>query len=283
MNRSTGPVVAVIGDPIGHSLSPVMHNAAFRAAGLDWSMVAVQVVAGTGATAVDRVRSGEFAGLAVTMPLKVEVAHAVDELDAAAARFQSVNTVVRGTDDRLVGMSTDGGGFVDSLGAAGVSVAGAKVHVVGAGAAARSIIAALGESGASVISISNRSFAGAEHAATLHESAVAVDGPGAQSAVREADVVVNATSVGMGVHSSDQVLPIEVALISSHQVVADIVYHPLETGLLAAARLRGATVVDGLGMLVYQAARQSFAWTGIRPDPAAMRRAAETELAQRAG
>jgi len=275
--------VAIVGDPVEHSLSPVMQNAAFASAGLDWEMVRVQVPSGGGAGIIDRVRSGEFAGLAITMPLKEEAAAAVDELDPASARLRSVNTAVGLPGGGVRGLSTDGNGFVNSLRVHGVGLVGTRVHIVGAGGAARSIVAALGAIDGCSITISNRTFSAAVEAAALSESAQAVGGEETADAVKAAQVVVNTTSVGMGSDSGVAALPLAIELIDSHQVVADIVYHPLTTGLLAGAAARGAHTVDGLGMLVHQAVLQCEAWTGFSPDPVAMRSAAEAELARRSG
>jgi len=214
-----------------------------------------------------------IAGLSVTTPHKEAVAAAVDELAPAATSLRSVNTVAVDEDGRLVGHSTDGDGFVASLTERGIVVAGAAVTVLGAGAAARSVIDAMGRAGARRIAIVNRTSANAASAATLADSAVV----GSADDVGSADVLVNATSVGMG---TDE-LPCDSSLLRSGQVVADLVYHPRETALLRAARDAGASVVDGLGMLVHQAVLQQELWTKRRPDAAAMRRAAEAELADR--
>jgi shikimate dehydrogenase len=184
-----------------------------------------------------------------------------------------VNTVARDGDGRLVGHSTDGDGFVDWLAACGVEVAGSDVVVLGAGGAARSVVDALGRAGAAGIAVINRTTARAVEAARL----AAVGKVGTVDDIGAAAIVVNATSVGMG---TDE-LPFDPSHLRPGQVVADLVYHPLESALLRAARLAGCTAVDGLGMLVHQAVRQQILWTGLRPDPAVMRAAAESELARR--
>jgi shikimate dehydrogenase len=267
-------VVGVIGSPVRHSLSPALHNAAFAAAGRDWRMLAFEVAPGEGAVAVSAMRTLGIAGLAVTMPHKADVATAVDELDAAAAALRSVNTVVLRQDGTTLGASTDGDGFVDSLTAAGYDVAGRRVVVLGAGGAARSIVVALGAARATDIAIVNRTIATAEEAAALAPQARV----GPINEVAAADLLVNTTPVGMG---SDE-LPLDEGLLHAGLTVADIVYHPLETALLRAAGRAGCDVVDGLGMLAHQAARQHYLWTGQRPDPAVLRAAAESELAARA-
>lgn len=269
--RATTRVVGVIGSPVRHSLSPVLHNTAFAAAGLDWKMLAFEVAPGEGAAALAAMRTLGIAGFAVTMPHKADVAAAVDALDPAAAALHSVNTVVLREDGSTFGASTDGDGFVDSLAAAGVSVQGARVAVIGAGAAARSIVDALGRAGAADVAVVNRTVASAEQAAAL----AACGRVGSWDDVPDATLVVNTTPVGMG----SDALPLDPALLREGQVVADIVYHPLETALLRTARAAGARTVDGLGMLVHQAARQQRLWTGLTPDPTAMRHAAESALA----
>lgn len=265
-------VVGVIGSPVRHSLSPALHNAAFEAAGRDWRMLAFEVVAGAGAAAVDALRTLGIAGWAVTMPHKADVAAAVDELDPAAAALRSVNTVVLRPDGSTLGASTDGGGFVDSLAAAGFAVGGMRVVVLGAGGAARSIVVALGAAGAADVAVVNRTAAAAEECAALHGRVGSLDD------VEGADLLVNTTPVGMGGSGE---LALDAGLLRAGLTVADIVYHPLETPLLAAARAIGAPAIDGLGMLVHQAVRQQELWTGSRPEPAAMRAAAEAELARR--
>jgi shikimate dehydrogenase len=148
--------------------------------------------------------------------------------------------------------------------------------VLGAGGAARSVIDALARVGVDQIVVINRSAARAEAAAQLGARRGRV---GDVADIAHVDLVVNATSVGMG---SDEA-PFDLALLRSTQVVADLVYHPIETALLRAARRCGATAVDGLGMLVHQAVLQQQLWTGVSPDPAAMRAAAEHELVARHG
>jgi shikimate dehydrogenase len=267
-------VAAVIGSPVAHSLSPALHRAAFAEAGLDWSYVAFDVPAGSGAAAVRAMRTLDLVGLSVTTPLKAEVAAAVDRVAPAAAALGAVNTVAREGDGDLVGYSTDGDGFVSSLVDHGVQLEGARVAVLGAGGAARSVIDAVARVGAGDVVVINRTRSRAVAAAAL----CSVGRVGTADDVRSSDVVVNATSIGMG---TDQV-PFDVQLLRAGQVVADLVYHPLETALLQAARAAGCRTVDGLGMLVHQAVLQQQLWTGHLPDPVVMRGAALEELARRA-
>lgn len=266
-------VAGVIGWPAAHSLSPAIHNAAFAAAELDWVYGTFEVAPGRATAALDALRTLGLGGLSVTTPHKEDVVGALDELTPAARALGAVNTVVV-DGDRLVGHNTDGDGFVAALAAAAIEVAGATVALLGAGAAARGLIHALGRAGASTIVVVNRS---ADRAARATELAVAAR-VGTTDDVSTAALVVNATSVGMGTAE----VPLDVSLLRPDQVVADVVYHPLDTALLVAARQAGCRTVDGLAMLVHQAVLQQELWTGQRPDPALLRAAAEAELTRRA-
>jgi shikimate dehydrogenase len=272
-------LAALIGTPIDHSLSPMIHQAAFDAAGVDWIYAAFDVAAGQAAAAVAAMRVLGIAGLSVTMPHKHDVAAAVDRLDPAAGALRSVNTV-SWDGAELVGSSTDGAGFVSSLADDGVDVAGAAVAVIGAGGAARSVIDALGRAGAGSIRVINRSADRAESACDL----AAVAQVGGAADVARADLVVNATSVGMGIAAIDagaNDLPCPVQWLQPSQVVVDLVYHPVRTAWLESAEQVGARTVDGLGMLIHQAALQQRLWLGELPDVAVMRRAALDALEAR--
>jgi shikimate dehydrogenase len=271
---ATTRVAAVIGSPVHHSLSPALHNAGFAATGVDWVYAAFEVADGSAGAALDAMRVLGFGGLSVTMPHKEAVARMVDELDPAAAALHSVNTVVPLPDGRLKGYSTDGAGFVEALAALDIEIVGKQIAVLGAGGAARAIIDALARSGAALVTVINRSVERAEAAAHLAGSIGVV---GTADAIRQSDIVVNATSVGMG---TDE-LPCDVEHLRHEQVVADIVYHPRCTALLAAAVGVGARTVEGLGMLVHQAVLQQRLWTGRSVDAAVMWGAAERELASR--
>ena len=266
-------LAAVIGSPVRHSLSPAMHNAVFEATGLDWRFTRFDIVEGGVTAALAAMPVLDIGGYAVTMPHKEAAAASVDEIDPAARALDSVNTVVLRPDGSTFGASTDGIGLVAWVAASGVAVAGQSVVVLGAGAAARSIIDALGRAGAAEIVVVNRTQNTAEWAVELSSVARV----GGFDAVADARLVVNATSVGMGTAEC----PLDPALLHAGQAVADIVYHPIDTALLRAARAVGAQAIDGLGMLVYQAVEQQRLWTGHRPDPSLMRSAAERALAAR--
>lgn len=266
-------LAAVIGSPVRQSLSPALHNAVFASRGLDWRFVTFDLVAGGVRAAIDAMGPLDIGGYAVTMPHKRAAAAAVDEIDPASSALDSVNTIVLREDGSTLGASTDGAGFVNWVLATGFDLDEARIVVVGAGAAARSIVDALGRTGADRITVVNRTDASARRAADLAPQADV----GTIEAIADATLLVNATSVGMGGDAT----PVDPALLHPGLTVADIVYHPLETSLLAAARGVGAPTIDGLGMLVHQATLQQEMWTGERPDPSLMRGAAEAELARR--
>jgi shikimate dehydrogenase len=269
-------VAGVIGDPVRHSLSPVLHNAAYRELGLDWVYVAFEVPDGGARGALDGMRMLDLVGLSVTMPHKSTVAAACDELSPTAAALHSVNTVSVDAQGRLVGDSTDGEGFLRSLRDAGHDPAHASVALLGAGGAARAVARALGDVGARVTVCARKADA-AERAALLAGGTSAPWDARAE-AVAAANLVVNATPIGMGSHSEALDLPFPLDALHSGQVLADLVYHPIETPLLRGARGRGADVVDGLGMLVHQAALQVEDWTGRDAPVSIMRAAAELAL-----
>lgn len=269
-------VAGVVGDPVRHSLSPVIHNAAFEALDLDWVYLAFPVAAGDGAAAITAMRTLGLDGLNVTMPHKADVIGALDRVSPAAEALRSVNTVHR-LGDELVGASTDGQGFVDALRFdEGFGPQGRSVVVFGAGGAARAVVLALAEAGATDIAVVNRTAAKAEQAVALAPGGVAR--LGTEDDVDGADLVVNATSVGMaGTPQADAVL-LDVRRLRPGQVVADLVYHPLRTPLLVAARERGAVAVTGLGMLIHQAAHAFRLWTAEDPPLEVMSAAALASL-----
>ena len=269
-------VAGVIGDPVRHSLSPVLLNAAFVALGLDWVYVAFEVPEGGTAEALAAMRALDLAGLNVTMPHKTAAAGGCDDLTPDAAALRSVNTVVPLGGGRLLGDSTDGEGFIRSLRDAGHDPGGKRVLLLGAGGAARAVALALGREGSAVTVAARRADA-ARSAAALAPAGEAIEWDAARLLAPEADLVVNATPVGM----TGAGIAIAPSVLHPGQVVADLVYHPLDTPLLVAARGAGAAVVDGLGMLVHQAALAIERWTGERAPVGVMRAAAEAAVAAR--
>jgi shikimate dehydrogenase len=266
-------VVGVIGDPVAHSLSPVLHNAAFAACGLDWVYVAFPVARGRGGAAVAAARDLGLAGLNVTMPHKAEVAAACDELTADAAALASANTVVIRPDGTALGATTDGEGFLAALAGDGIDVAGRSVLVLGAGGAARAVVLALGRAGATV-AVAARRLEAAETAAAPVAGAKALVLADAAGQADAYEVVVNATPLGMG----GEPPPFDPERLGPRHTVVDLVYHPAETPLLAAARAHGVRTQNGLPMLVHQAALSFRLWTGVEAPVEVMRAAAEAAL-----
>lgn len=263
-------VAAVIGDPVRHSLSPSLHNAAFAALGLDWAYVAFPVRPGQGEAAVAAMRVLELAGLSVTMPHKAAVVGGLDRLGPTAARLGVVNTIswaAAPDGPELVGDSTDGAGFLDALrGDDGFDPSGCRCLVLGAGGAARSVCLAVAEAGAARVRVVARRREAAEACAALAGPKGVAEAPeGLAGAVEDSNLIVNASPVGM---SPGDGLPfaLDPALLRADHFVADLIYAPATTPLVAAARARGATTANGLGPLIHQAARQVAIWTG-RPAP----------------
>lgn len=280
----TTRLACVLGSPVRHSLSPAIHNAAFSAHGIDAVYLAFEIDAEAMAPTVRALRSVGFLGASVTMPHK-EVAHTLcDAIGPVAGQLGSLNTLVARPDGSLFGESTDGDGCVGALRGAGARLDGATAVVVGAGATARACILALAGSNVTDIAIVNRTRERAESAALLAMDRCRVVDAADQAAVRDAvsaaDIVVHTTPAGMGADTSHA---FDLGALRAGQYVLDAVYQPLETPVLAAARASGGVVVDGLSMLVHQAARQQELWTGRTPDVAVMRAAAEHELERRRG
>ena len=272
-------VVAVVGDPVRHSLSPTILNAAFAATRLDWVYTAFEVAEGRGDDAVAAMRTLGLGGLSVTMPHKGSVHDAVDERTPVAADLAAVNCVFW-RDDRLVGDNTDGAGFLDALRVDhGIDVAGRRCVLVGAGGAGRAVARAIGGADAAEVVVVNRSPVPAGRAAALAGPRGRV---GTASDIGTADLIVNATPLGMEAATGSPRLPLDPTPLRAGQVVVDLIYHPETTPLLAAAAERGATAVNGLGMLVHQAAHAFVRWTGEAAPIDAMVAAPRRELARRA-
>jgi shikimate dehydrogenase len=284
MTDACTSVVGVMGYPVRHSLSPLLHNTAFAALGLNWISLGFEVAAGeaAAAAALDGMRSLGVAGLSVTMPHKADVAALVDDRSDVAARLGAVNCVVN-RDGTLYGANTDGAGFLASLvRAANFDPAGKRCLIVGAGGAARAVTLALADAGAASVTVVNRTAAKAADVAALAGAVGRVgergergDGVQARALAADAQLIVNATPVGMvGTGAGDEAWLIAPSLLRVGQVAVDLVYAPRVTPWLAAAAAAGATTVDGLGMLVHQAAAQLELWTGLTPPVDLMWRAA---------
>ena len=274
VSADTEIAAGVIGYPVRHSLSPAICQAAFDELGLDWIYAAFEVPPGGAAKALRHMRDRSMAGLSVTMPHKADVAAAVDGLSTAAAALGAVNCVGR-DGDRLIGYNTDGAGFCDALLADGVELAGIGCAVLGAGGAARAVVAELARRGVAEVAVVARRPEQAASAAALAGSVGTTAGP---TDVGRYQLVVNATPVGMAETEGEGRLPVDPDLLHLQQHVVELVYNPLHTPLLAECHRRGVPASTGVGMLVYQAAHAVRVWTGAEPPVAAMTAAATAAL-----
>ena len=267
------PLYALLGRPVAGNPTQEMIEAAFAAAGLDARYVSLEVEDDDLADAVRGLRALGFCGAHVTVPHKVAVAPLLDQLTDAARLAGAVNCIRR-DDDRLVGDNTDGKGFLASL-LRHVDPAGQSAVVLGAGGAARAIVAELALAGARDITIVNRTVARAEEiAAAVGSQCRAMPLTDPWVVPTDADIVVQATTVGMG--DPEGRLPL--VWSEGEGVAADVVIVPPRTGFLRDAEKAGRQTVDGLGMLVDQAVFAIHWWTGIDPDATVMRDALVREL-----
>lgn len=280
--------LGLVGHPVGHSLSPAIHEAALTAAGLAGEYALLDREEAELGAVVGELRRGERHGLNVTIPHKVAVARRVDALAGNAAALGAVNTLVR-DGARVVGHNTDVGGLVravrDALG--GDDLGGGTAVVIGAGGAGRAAVLAAFELGAAVVRVANRTRARAEAlAATLAASGRVVEvASDFASAASGAALLLQASSLGMGVVSCDAawtdavaILAPVVAALAPDALVFDLVYRPERTVWCAAAEAAGHRAVSGLGMLVHQAADAFTLWTGHAPPRGALFTAARTAL-----
>ncbi len=277
-------VFVLFGDPVEHSLSPAMQNAALQAAGIDGLYIPWRVKSADLPTAFESLRGMEnFGGANVTLPHKEQAAALVDTLTQEAASVGAVNTVVV-KDGRLLGANTDGQGFLRSLHEeADFHPRGKSVVILGAGGAARAVSCSLVEAGTAEIVIVNRTIQRAQSLAEFVNRGTGVsaiglglDDPRMPDAVSNCALLVNATSAGLC--ASDPV-PIDPTLLRPGMLVYDLIYRPRETALLREATKRGCQIMGGLGMLLYQGALAFELWTGQKPSEEAMRQALVAAIA----
>jgi shikimate dehydrogenase len=253
---------AVLGYPISHSLSPVLHGYWLQHYHLAGSYEAIETKPEDLAIRLKTLQDAGYAGVNLTVPLKETVLPLLDEITPLAAQMGAVNTVVF-KDGKTIGYNTDAEGFARNIAPMNFSAL-QKAIVLGAGGAARAVIAALVAEGAQHIIILNRSMEKAEALSALHPQICQVQPWEARdAALAEADLLVNTTSLGM---KNQPELVINLAALPRTALVTDIVYNPLHTALLQAAAQRGNPTVDGLGMLLYQAVPAFEHFFGIRPE-----------------
>ncbi len=254
-------LAGVVGWPVAHSLSPLLHNHWLARYGIDGAYVPLAVPPGSLQTALRGLQACGFAGVNVTVPHKQAAAALCDSLDAASRAAGSANTLSFGADGHIAGSSSDGQGFVASLRAAGIDPCAGPVLLLGAGGGARAIAGALLACGVR-LRVANRTAERARVLAVEMPGVVPIPWPAWSGHLGEVALLVNTTTLGM---TGQDALPADLSRASPGLVVADIVYAPRETPLLAQARARGLRTVGGIGMLAHQAVPGFAAWFGVRP------------------
>ncbi len=249
---SATALYAVIGHPVGHSLSPLMHNRAFAHRGIDAVYLAFDVK--DVAAAVAGIRALGIRGVSVTVPHKISIMAHLDAIDPEAAGIGAVNTIIC-RDGRLLGKNSDSAGAMDAL-AEATEIADRRVAVIGAGGAARAVAYGVRHRGGR-LRILNRST---DRGRALAEEFEGEFQPLSEADLRDCRVLINTTPIGM--RPQTEAIPIPADRLHPGLVVMDIVYTPLKTRLLALAEARGCTTVDGLAMFIGQGARQFEWWTG---------------------
>ncbi len=259
-------LAGVMGWPVTHSKSPRLHGFWLRKHGLDGAYLPLAVHPDNLGAALSALPILGFRGCNLTIPHKEAVLNLCDRLDPLARRIGAVNTVVVDAEGRLIGSNTDAFGFISNLkqNAPSWRAGASPACVLGAGGAARAVLVGLLDEGVPEIRIANRTTARAAALADEFGSRVRVVPWGDwRTALADCDLLANSTALGM---QGQPPLEIDLAALPSTATVNDIVYAPLETALLAAARMRGNGVVDGLGMLLHQARPGFAAWFGIEPE-----------------
>lgn len=268
---------AVIGNPVGHSLSPAIHNAGFQALGLNYVYLAFEVSDLPGILAGMRAMPN-FRGVSVTIPHKEAIIPHLDEVETVAARVGSVNTVTN-EGGKLLGATTDGPGTLRAFAEAGVNLRDKRVLFLGAGGAVRAVAFEMAErSGIKELTLlARRPEQAARLAADIGAGATLTPGSGdlvgdLEAAVREHDVIVQGTPIGMYPHTIDET-PVPQEWLRNEHIVFDMVYRPQETRLIREATAAGCVCIQGLEMLLHQAAEQFERWTGAVAPLDAMRSA----------
>ena len=278
-------IVGIIGDPIKHSRSPQIHNAAIAALGLDYVYVPFHVEPDNLGTAIEGFKAANVVGINVTIPHKQNVISYLDEISREATLIGAVNTLIF-KDGAINGENTDAPGFLQAMQEDGLDVPqGGAAVVIGAGGSARAVVVALALAGVQTICITNRTVSRAVALATdLSEKTdasiygIGLDDPKLSNAVGTSQLIVNTASTSM---DESHPLLIDPEWLEPQSIVYDIVYTPPETRLLQAAAEKGCHTIGGLGMLVHQGAIAFERWTGVNPPVEAMRRALQGAFDQK--
>ena len=279
--------IALLGHPVAHSISPPMQQAALDALGVDARYEAWDTPPEDLARAAERLRRGDVLGANATVPHKVALLRLVDGVDPLAGRVGALNTIVR-RGGRLHGANTDVAGVRRALAEAGVRLEGIEAVLIGAGGAARAVVAALDAGGAARVTVANRTPSRAAALAALPRAGLEVRteplapiGEPLREALARARLVIHSTPFGMLHGPDEEATPVPADLFAAGQAAFDLVYVPERTPFLRAAEAAGAQPVGGLGMLVHQGAESLRLWTGLEPPVEAMYEAARGALAAR--
>ena len=268
-----------MGWPVAHSRSPFIHNYWLEKYRLTGAYVQLPVAPGKLDLAIPGLAALGFRGCNITLPHKVDAIRFIDEIDANAKRMGAINTIVVQADASLKGFNNDGYGYIQSLLDAqpGWRADAGPVTVLGAGGAARAVVLSLADRGAKEIRLLNRTFETAQTLASEFGAPVkAIPWSERHVALNDLALLVNTTSQGMHGHPA---LDLDLGALPQSALVSDVIYVPLETPLLAAARQRGNATVNGLGMLLNQARPAFHAWFGVMPEiTPELRRAIEATL-----
>lgn len=269
---------AVLGNPIGHTMSPVMHNELFSFYQIDADYLPFQVTAEDLEVAVKGLRALGVGGFNVTIPHKSKIIPYLDGVDESAATIGAVNTVVN-DGGNLIGYNTDGPGFLKGLTAHVPTLAGQRVLIIGSGGAARAIYFTLAKEKPLVVDIANRTVNKAmrlieECPYPISSTACSLDM--ASQCIGDYDLIIQTTKIGMSPNMDDQ--PVNLNHLRKQTMVCDIIYNPLETRFLQEARKKEARTQNGLDMFVYQGALAFEKWTGIGPDVQRMRNSVLLQL-----
>ena len=278
-------ICGLIGDPVAHSLSPAMHNAAFADSGLDYIYLPFKVSKENLPQAISGVRAFNMRGVNITIPHKVAVIPLLDELDPLAQRIGAVNTIVN-DNGKLKGYNTDAAGFLRALAEHGFQPQGKKAVILGAGGAARAIATVLSESAAGITILNRRQefnwavdlAAGLSLFSKAEVKAAELNDNNLKAAIESADILINATSVGMSPNSEETPVPAE--LLKPGLVAFDAVYNPIRTKLLSDAAAAGCKIISGVDMLIWQGVLAFELWTGAEAPVSLMKAKVVEGLAQ---